>query len=262
MRRIGVGYRKPLANWIESCPPEIGCLEITAEHFFDDQEQLLSLRNRYPILVHALGLSLGTPGKLDREYLARFVHVCEQADPLWVSEHIAFTRTEQVDLGHLNPVPYTMNTLGYFVDHALEVSEACNRPLLLENITSHLQVPGELTETDFMNRLCEQAGCYLLLDVTNLFVNSRNHKYDALQWLRELEPGFVRQLHIVGYSHQGDVWFDTHAEDIQQELYQLTRQVIDFTGVDSIIIERDNNFPPVEQLRQELRELEACYVAN
>lgn len=260
--RLGVGYRKQLAPWIKSCPDEIACLEITAEHFFDYPHLLTPLRQNYPLLMHGLGLSLGTPGPLDQDYLAKFVDVCARADPVWVSEHIAFSKTNDVDLGHLNPVPYTGETLACFVDHAQELSEACNKPLLLENITSHLQVAGSMQETDFINKLCEQAGCALLLDVTNLFVNSRNHGFDASQWLHEINPVYIKQLHIVGYTRDGETWYDSHAENIQQELYTLTRQVIEYSGVESIIIERDNNFPPVQQMQQELLNLEQCYVTH
>lgn len=259
MRRLGVGYRQPLATWIDRRPAQLNCLEITAEHFFDDTTKLIQLGAQYDLLVHGLGLSLGTPGPLDTQYLQRFASVCKIAQPLWISEHIAFTRTAEIDLGHLNPIPFTQDTLAYFVDHALEVKSVCQRPLLLENITSHLHVHSPLTETAFINELCARAGCGLLLDVTNLFVNSRNHNYDPVQWITEIQPAFIKQLHIVGFTVKQGTYYDSHASDIQQELYQLTRQVIDYSQVEAIIIERDRNFPPPRQLEHELEQLEHCY---
>lgn len=258
---LGVGYRKPLAQWIHSRPKEIRCLEFTAEHFFDDPEALAALKAQYPLMMHGLGLSLGTPGPIDQDYLARFVNVCRQADPLWVSEHIAFTRTADVDLGHLNPIPYTRETLAYFVDHVEELKQACAKPVLLENITSHLQVPGSMTEPEFINQLCERAGCDLLLDVTNLYVNSRNHGFSVQSWLQQLNAEYIKQLHIVGYAYEAGIHYDTHSQNIQQELYALTQQVIQSSQVQHVIIERDNNFPPAEQIRQELINLEQCYAA-
>lgn len=259
MRRLGVGYRQPLANWIDSHPAQLNCLEITAEHFFDDSTKLMELRSHYDLFVHGLGLSLGTPGPLDAIYLDRFAAICEIAQPLWISEHIAFTRTADVDLGHLNPIPYTPETLAYFVDHALEVKERCQRPLLLENITSHIEINSPLSETTFINEVCERAGCYLLLDVTNLLVNSRNHGYSPSQWIQEIHPTFIKQLHIVGYTESDGTFYDSHANNIQQDLYSLIRQVIEYSQVDSIIIERDNNFPSMAQLGQELVNLEHCF---
>ena len=103
MIMIGVGYRRELHEWIAARTVE--CLEITAEHFYGRDESLLDeLSRRSCLFVHGLGLSLGTPGELDPERMNRFVRVVEIARPEWISEHIAFTRTAEVDLGHLNPV--------------------------------------------------------------------------------------------------------------------------------------------------------------
>jgi len=255
---IGVGYRRPLAQWILSRPAEIQCLEITAEHFFDDPDTLQLLKGRYPLMLHGLGLSLGTPGPLDQTYLQQFVHVCRQADPLWVSEHIAFTRSGHVDLGHLNPIPYTEATLALMVDHTQELAQACDKPVILENITSHLHIPGTLTEPEFINRLCEKAGCGLLLDVTNAYVNSRNHNFDVRQWLHQINPDVIQQLHIVGYANEQGVFYDSHSQDIQWELYEFTQTVVEYCQVQSIIIERDNNIPAADQIQTEILQLQQC----
>lgn len=259
MRRIGVGYRPPLARWINSHPVEINCLELTAEHFFDNPSPIEKLREQYTLMLHGLGLSLGTPGPLNPAYLKRFVDICRIADPLWISEHIAFTRTRDIDLGHLNPIPYTRETLAYFTEHVLALQAACNKPVLLENITSHLRINSPLAETDFINSLCDKTGCGILLDVTNLYVNSRNHQYDPCAWLREIAPHTIRQLHIVGYSEQAGVLHDSHDGDIQQELFALTREVIAYSNVDTVIIERDHNFPPISRLVTELHTLSQCF---
>jgi uncharacterized protein (UPF0276 family) len=259
MRRIGVGYRTALAKWIHSHPAEINCLELTAEHFFDNPTPIERLRDQYDLMLHGLGISLGTPGPLNPAYLQKFVAVCRAADPLWISEHIAFTHTHDVDLGHLNPIPYSRHTLAYFAEHVMQLQAACNKPLLLENITSHLRIDSPMAETDFMNSLCEQTGCGLLLDVTNLYVNSRNHHFDPHAWLHQLQPESIRQLHIVGYSESENILHDSHDRDIQQELFALTRDVIHYSAVDTVIIERDHNFPPIPQLTHELHTLSRCF---
>jgi len=263
MRWIGVGYRRELAQWIASRPPEVGCLEITAEHFFDGgKEKLSKLTKDYPLFVHGLGLSLGTPGPLDQSTLDKFAAVVEAAQPEWISEHVAFTRSEEIDLGHLNPIPPSVETLAVLVDHAIEVSERCGRTLILENITTHLRLDGDLSETEFLNKLCERAGCGLLLDVTNLFINSRNHKFDAGRWLRELEPSRIAQLHVVGYSLRDGYWHDLHAEPIQNDLFELVCDVLNYAPVRSVIIERDARFPCTDELTQDLKRLESAFDAS
>jgi hypothetical protein len=257
MRRlVGVGYRRELARWIAARPAEIGCLELTAEHFFGrDFEDVRSLRRDYPLFVHGLGLSLGTPGPVDRDTLDAYARVVAAADPLYITEHAAFTRTRDVDLGHLNPVAPTSENVRLLADHAREVMDRCGKPMLLENIASHLRLAGGLPEPEFLNRLCDAAGCGLLLDVANLYVNSRNHRFDPVAWIDAIEPRNVRQLHVVGYSRRGGRWHDAHAEPIQAELFDLTRHILERSPVQGVIVERDENIPAPEELAGELSAL-------
>jgi uncharacterized protein (UPF0276 family) len=258
---IGVGYRRELAEWLESRPRHVSCLEITAEHFYQGgKDRLGALAREFRLFVHGLGLSLGTPGPLDRSRLESFAEVAAIARPEWVSEHVAFTRTAEVDLGHLNPVLPNRESLKVMADHACEVAVRCGKPLLLENITSHLRLEGELSETDFLNELCARANCGLLLDVTNLFVNSRNHGFDPLEWLHELEPASIQQLHIVGYSRSGSRYTDDHSQPVQAELIDLASAVLDYAPARAIILERDEDFPGAEGMTAEIAKLASLCV--
>ena len=263
MRWIGVGYRRALDEWLQADPPEVTCLEITAEHFFDaGRRELRQLSEKYPVFVHGLGLSLGTPGPLDRKTLQKFARVAKLANAHWVSEHVAFTQTREVDLGHLNPIPLDRNSLHVVVEHALEVAERCQKKLILENITSDLRIDGELTETEFLNRLCEEAQCGLLLDVTNLFINSRNHQFDARAWLHELQPENITQLHVVGYSRRAGRWCDHHAEIIQDDLMELVADVLRYAPVEAIILERDARLEETTEISAELKRLQKVAVTD
>ena len=254
--RVGIGYRFPLASWIDTAPAEIQCLEITAEHFFHaGEKRLRALRKRFPLFVHGLGLSLGTPGPLDRKTLDAFARVCEIADPEWVSEHVAFSRSSDLDLGHLNPIRADRRNLDLVARHTREVSERCGKPIILENVTSHLSIRGEMPEPEFLGRLCEKADCGLLLDVTNLYVNSKNHRFNPRSWLRELDPNRIVQLHVVGYTVRNDRYEDFHAEPIQEDLFELIDEVFAYAPVKGVIIERDSHFPARHDLEIELRNL-------
>ena len=260
MLRVGVGHRLELAPWIDSCPPEVECLEIIAEHFADPKKRwrLRTLAGKYPVMLHSLGMSLGTPGPLDQDTLALLTDIVTDADPLWISEHIGFCRTEEVDLGHFNPVPPTPDSVHIMADHAREVAETCGRPLLLENITASLRIKGSLSETEFLNRLLEESGCGLLLDVTNLFVNSRNHGFDPHDWLRDIDPRHIVQLHVVGYTFRQGRWHDFHEEAIQDDLWQLICDVLEYAAPQAVIIERDGNYPTIDELESELRRIKAA----
>lgn len=252
--KIGVGYREPLADWIATRP--VSCLEITAEHFYERGERRLQeLARDFTLFVHGLGLSLGTPGKLDAERLRKFARVAELANAAWVSEHVSFTRTAEVDLGHLTPVKPTKEAARIIADHAKEVADVCQRPIILENITSHLRLAGELSETDFLNAVCEQSGCGLLVDVTNLFINSRNHDFDPVAWIHELRPEAIRQMHIVGYSMEHGRYADGHAEPVQAELIDLAKEVAAHASVEAMILERDTEFPEATAMNSEIAKL-------
>ena len=253
---IGVGYRAELAEWIATRPTGLDCLEITAEHFYARGTQLLTqLRQDFRLFVHSLGLSLGTPGPLDPARLDAFARLVEIADPEWISEHIAFTRAGEVDLGHLNPVRPTRAAAQLVAEHARQVSERCGKPLLLENITSHLQLQGELSEPEFLNAVCEQAGCGLLLDVTNLYINSRNHQFDPLAWVYALDPARIWQMHIVGYSKEDGRWTDNHAQPIQPDLLDLAGAIAAYAPLRAVILERDSQFPATDLMEAELAKL-------
>jgi uncharacterized protein (UPF0276 family) len=261
MRRImnvGIGYRREMADWIRSGLRGLDSLEITAEHFFHGRsdEHLAGLGKQFRLYVHGLGLSLGTPGPLDNKRVEQFARVAAAANPAWISEHIAFTRSAEVDLGHLNPVPPTRESVKVIADHAREVAARCRKPILLENITSYLPMKGELSEPDFLNELCDRADCGLLLDVTNFFINSRNHGFDPIAWLHEIEARRIQQLHIVGYSREAGRYTDGHAQPVQEELIELASAVVEYAPVQSVVLERDDNFPSRAELETEIAKLE------
>jgi hypothetical protein len=260
---IGVGYRRELSTWIDTRPRGVECLEITAEHFYGGgEERLGQLARDYSLFVHGLGLSLGTPGPLDPERLQSFSRVIALANPAWISEHVAFTRTAEMDLGHLNPVLPTIEAINIIAEHAREIADRCQKPILLENITSHVRLEGDLSETEFLNELCARADCGLLLDVTNLFINSRNHDFDPLKWLHEIQPSRIIQLHIVGYSREGGRYTDGHAQPVQEELLDLARAVVNYAPVHAVILERDAEFPEPAELGAEIAKLEEIFERN
>jgi len=255
MRRglIGLGHRPSLASWLASGVSGVDCVELTAEHFFDAPDQAISrIGDQYVCSVHGLGLSLGTPGPLDAVALRNYARVARLSNARWVSEHVAFTRTTDVDLGHLNPVAPTRDNLTLLTDHVQQVQEATTRPVRLENITTPLRLPGSFSEPEFLNALCELPNVGLLLDVTNLFINARTHGFDAEDWLAALQPGIVRQMHIVGYGEEHGRLVDDHRLPIQPELLDLMAVAAERHDVEAVFVERDLDIPGPPELAGEL----------
>jgi uncharacterized protein (UPF0276 family) len=264
MVMAGVALRLEHLPWIDSRPPGVDCLEIIAEPFYkhESQRQISRLSAMYPLIVRGLELSLGTPGPLDQTLLDGFARVVQAADPLWVSEHIGFCRTDEVNLGYVCPVSPNPETIDIMAEHVRGIGERCAKPVILENITADLRIAGTLSETEFLNRLCETADCGLLLDVTSLFVNSCNHRFDARSWLRDINPQRIVQLHLSGYSYDNDRWEDAHREAIQEDLWELLEETLAYAPVKAVVLEREENFPPVDDLERDLQRLNAAAPKN
>ncbi len=261
MRRglVGLGHRPGLARWLSAGVAEVECVELTAEHFFDaPDETIAGIGARYPCSIHGLGLSLGTPGPLDDDVLSRYARVAALSGARWATEHVAFTRVGGIDLGHLNPVAPTRDNLALLIEHADAVHEATGLPIRLENITSELALAGDLDEPAFLNALCASPHVRLLLDVTNLWVNATNHAFDPYAWLAEIEPGAVRQVHIVGYGVRDGRLVDDHAAPIQPELLELLAAAAEPHEIEAVILERDLGLPGPTAMMGELARVRSC----
>ncbi len=257
---VGLGYRHPFSPWIDTNPAGLECLELTASHFSGgDLGRIDQLAQRYPLIIHALGCSVGTPGPMDVNEMRLLDDVIDVAKPLWLSDHIGFVRTPEANLGHFCPLVPNSENVAIVADHAAELSDRFGVPVILENATSHIQVKGPLADTDFINLICERGNCGLLLDVTNLYINSQNHGFDPIGWLHELDAKIIKQLHVVGYAQVENLYFDTHSEKIDKPLWGLIREVASYASVEAVILERDSNFPPPQELVDELIQLKQLF---
>lgn len=257
---VGLAYRDSYRTDVFRNESQLDFLEITADHFFDPHpitDELLSLlADRFPIIPHGLALSLGSAEGLDRSYLKKFQELIDRLSPPWWSEHIAFTRAGGVDIGHLTPLPKTKETLRCLKRNIRMACDEIGRPLILENITQTIRFPQDtLDEASFLGELAQENNCGLLLDVTNLYINSVNHQFDPLQVLHRLPADRIVQLHFVGYHTEGDLLIDSHSQGTNPEIWQLLDEVVKFANVRGSILERDEHLPPFVELLSELDQM-------
>lgn len=261
---VGLGYRGPLRACFRDSAAPIACVEATAEHFFRHDKTPPPRPPEFaarPVLVHGLDLSLGTPGPLVEDYVQRFLAVAEGLDAALISDHLAITRTSEVELGHLNPVPPTRATRDGVAAKIKELQARADRLFLLENVTTHLRLRGDLSFPDLLNGICEAADCGILLDVTNLYVNAKNFGGDPFEFLDRIDLARVVQLHIVGYEERGGRLYDTHQVDIQEPLFDLAQAVFERSHARAVIVERDGHYPTTDSLYAELERLSALLSA-
>ena len=255
---VGMGYRDPLCNDILQCRDKIDFLEITADHFLQSPAVrwrfLDKLCSKYTLIPHGLNLSLGSAEGLDLEYLNELVELIKFVKPPWWSEHIAFTKAGEIEIGHLSPLAFNQESIDAFCDNVHEVQDRIQTPLILENITYNVDLPwNEMEENKFLGELLDRTGCGLLLDVTNLFINSQNHGYDPVEFLKTIPAERIIQLHFVGGMIKEGKWIDNHSQNTQDDIFILIDSVLQYAPVNGIILERDSNFPPFTILTDELQ---------
>ncbi len=256
---VGLGFRAPFASALlktETKHSAVDFLEITVEHYLDvgpaKQQELSALKERYTLIPHGLNLSLGSAEGLDFDYLKQLSSLIQQLDPPWWSEHVCFTRAGGIQIGHLSPLPFSAEALDVLSENIETVKQQISTPLILENITYMLSLGGELKEAEFLAELCNRTGCGLLLDITNLYINSVNHAYDAYAFLDKLPLDQVVQLHFVGgHSEQGYL-IDSHSHPTPEPIWALMEEVLKRAPVKGVILERDDNLPTFEDLVFEL----------
>lgn len=274
---VGLGYREPFKAGLFLHRKAIDFLEVTADHFFGDSSDkatvgktgpisptsaagrdLALLKAHFPLIPHALNLSLGSAEGLDSGYLHQLAAVIEAVDPPYWSEHIALTKAGGVEIGHLSPVPFSRESTAIVARNIRTAQDLIARPLILENITYHVRLPfSDLDEAAFLGELLDVTSCGLLLDVTNLHTNSVNHRFDAVEFLRRLPPDKIVQLHFVGGHWRNGTLIDSHSHTTTPEIWSLLDEVLKYAPVKGMILERDENIPPFAELIPELEQARA-----
>lgn len=253
----GIGYREPFRAELFLNRSSVDFLEVIADHYLDPtrerSDELDLLAAHFPLIPHGINLSIGSSEGLDPDYLSKFAALVSRLSPPWWSEHIAFTRAGGIDIGHLTPLPFTWEAVDVLcrnIEHAMSVVDA---PLILENISYTVTLPGaEMSEGEFLSEIVERTGCGLLLDVTNLHINSINCGYDPLEFLAAIPMEKVVQLHFVGGRWSGGVYVDTHSEPTPEEIWGLLEEVVRRAPVRAVLLERDENLPPFAELAAEV----------
>lgn len=254
---VGLGYRPPLWRGVEEYSDKIDFLEIIADDYLDANPRKLTeleaLRQRFVLIPHAINLSLGSADGVGTEYLRKLAALICRINPPWWSEHLSFTTAGDVEVGHLCPLPRSREALAVFARNVEAVRSAIDIPLILENITYGVELPGaEMDEGVFLREVVAHTGCQLLLDVTNLYINSVNFGYAPGTVLDALSPGDVAQLHFVGMGRRGEYLIDNHGTAVQEEIWELLTRVLARFAVKGIVLERDQNFPAFGELVAEL----------
>ncbi|MER7948055.1 DUF692 domain-containing protein [Streptomyces sp. NPDC096079] len=264
---IGIGWRPEIAEAVEALPG-LDWVEVVAENICADHlpDSLTRLRER-GVTVVPHGVSLGLGGA-DRPDPARLAALGEKAVALGaplVTEHIAFVRaggpltaTPLLEAGHLLPVPRTRDALDVLCENVRIAQDALPVPLALENIAALISWPGEeMTEGQFLAELVERTGVRLLIDVANLHTNHVNRGEDPARALAELPVEAIAYVHVAGGVERDGVWHDTHAHPVPRAVLDVLSDLTTRVSPPGVLLERDDDFPPEEELARELEVIRA-----
>jgi uncharacterized protein (UPF0276 family) len=260
---VGVGFKAEHFEPIVETRPKLGFFEVHAENYMGaggpPHRRLDAIRELYPLSLHGVGLSIGSPGPLDQAHLGRLAAVARRFEPALVSEHLAWSTHEGAFFNDLLPLPYTLETLVRVADHIDEVQNALRRTMLLENPSTYVVfAESTFAETDFLREIARRTGCGLLLDVNNVFVSAANHAYDPYRHLAEFPLEAVGEVHLAGYAEDSDdaglpLLIDAHNSPVRDPVWALYGEAIRRLGATPTLIEWDNDLPVWPALLDEAR---------
>ena len=258
----GIGLRKEHFDVVLGEKPAVPFFEVISENFMVDGGRPLAVLERvrrdYPLAVHGVSLSLGSAEPVDRAYLARLKSLVDRFDPAVVSDHLCWTGIGGHNSHDLLPMPLTEEAARATARKIRQVQDALGRRILVENISSYVEFSASaLSEGEFLRDVAEKADCGILLDVNNLYVNSRNHGLDPRRFLDRIPAGRVGQMHLAGHEDHGDLVIDTHDHPVADAVWALYEEALRRFGPVPTLIEWDAQIPPFEVVLAEARRAEA-----
>jgi uncharacterized protein (UPF0276 family) len=264
LRGVGLGLRSALAeNIIERPPPELAFIEVAPENYMRRgglfSASLAACAERWPIVTHGLTMSLGGVDPMPSEYLTTLASFVRRVSTPWHSDHLCFTVAGGTMTHELLPLPFTAEAAEHVAVRVMRAQDALGIPMAVENI-SYYAHPGapEMDEADFATAVVARADCSLLLDVNNVYVNAKNHGFDPQAMIAKMPLDRVVQIHVAGHDTSDPaLTLDTHAEAVRDEVYDLLAFTLKKTGSVPVLLERDDNFPPWEELCAEVAKLDA-----
>jgi len=265
--RAGVGLKADHYREILETGPDIGWFEVHPENYMGaggpPHAWLTQIRERYPLSLHGVGLSIGAEKPLDTDHLARLKKLVDHYQPGLVSEHLAWSTHDTTFLNDLLPLPYTEETLARVARHVGQVQDALGRRILIENPSTYVVFEtSTMSETDFLKGVAERSGCGLLLDVNNVFVSATNHGFSPEFYIDTFPVEHVGEIHLGGHAEDEDeagypLLIDAHDRAVIDPVWQLYHRTLRRCGVTPTLIEWDNDVPEWPVLFSEAQQAEA-----
>lgn len=249
-------YEEVLGGAFDHAPPD--WFEVISDNFMvpggNPRRVLRAVRERWPVVMHGVSLSLGSVDPLNARYLDDLAALAAEIEPTLVSDHLCWSSLGGHHAHDLLPLPFTEEALAHVAERVQRVQDRLKRRILVENVSSYLTFAhSALTEWDFLAALAERADCGLLLDVNNVFVSAHNHGFDARAFIDAIPVDRVAQIHLAGHSRAGELLLDTHDHPVPDEVWDLYRAAVARFGRVPTLVEWDDKIPPLARVCAESR---------
>jgi uncharacterized protein len=253
---VGVGLRAAHHAELLERRPAIGFLEVHSENFFGEGGAPLAWLERfraiYPVSLHGVGLSLGSSDPLDAGHLARLRSLERRIEPAFVSEHLSWSSHGGRHANDLLPLPLTEEAIEYVAGRIRRAQDFLGRELLVENVSAYVRLgEASIPEWEFVSEVARRAGCRLLLDVNNIWVNAANHGFDPDDYLAAIEPDSVAEIHLAGFERTPSLLVDTHGAPVAEEVWALYGRALARFGPRPTLVEWDTDLPALDVLLAE-----------
>ena len=248
----GVGLKPQHFQSILTQESNVSWFEIHAENYMSGggpfHHYLHLIREKYPLSVHGVGLSLGSHDGLCTRQLDALNNLVSRYEPALVSEHLSWSRHGLHNLNDLLPMPYTNESLEVFVRNISQTQDVLKRQILVENPSSYFELNyNEFSEQEFIVMIAQRAGCQILLDVNNVYVSAKNHGFDARAYIDSIPAKLVGEIHLAGHSVQsllsGEVRIDDHGSIVCDGVWKLFEYTLAKIGTKPTLIEWDTEVP-------------------
>ncbi|MDP1613162.1 MAG: DUF692 domain-containing protein [Sulfuritalea sp.] len=264
--RAGIGLKPEHFREILTTAPDLGFFEIHAENYMVDggpfHHFLTRIRERYPLSIHGVGLSIGGEDALDESHLDRLALLLDRYEPESFSEHLAWSSHGGAFFNDLLPVPYHAATLARVCEHIDRVQDRLKRRMLLENPATYVEFEAStMAEPEFISEVVHRSGCGLLLDVNNAHIACVNHQRNSRDYIRAMPLDEVAQIHLAGFAQDVDaagapLLIDSHGSPVAEAVWDLYCYTLDWVGPTPTLIERDNDIPAFAVLLAEAQHAE------
>lgn len=252
----GVGLRSQHFEAFLNHAVDIDWVELISENFMMQggraHKVLDVIRRERPVTLHGVALCIGSDDPINPDYIQRLEALIARVEPAYVSDHLSWGSMHGTYAHDLLPLPMNEASLKHVIDRVQQVQDMLGRPLVLENVSSYIRYgASDIPEWEFVAAVARGAGCGILLDVNNVYVNAKNHGFEAKTYIDAMPAEHVVQIHVAGHTDCGTHLLDTHKGPIPASVWSLYRSALERFGAVSTLIEWDQDVPDIETLLDE-----------